>query len=322
MKSVNTKKEKIKFAIVGLGRIQSVFLDACNMIDDIEVVLAASSDIKRAQEFAKTHGITHACTYEELYRAKNIDAVYVGTNMHLHAEISMNLLKNKIPVLCEKSLCLNENEAKKMISTSKKNKTLLMEAMWTRFLPSIKKAKEIVASGKLGQIKSVEGAFSTNAKGFEETRIFKKELGGGCVLDIGVYPISLTHHLLGVPKSVDAKIIMCRGVDVDMEAILKYDAAVASLKSSFIAEKENTKFKIICEYGVVTISEFFKATSFEIQYLNGSKEFFEFEKINGFVYQINHFLGLLKNGKIDSNIMPLADSQQVMKIMDEVRKLI
>ncbi|MCL2369645.1 MAG: Gfo/Idh/MocA family oxidoreductase [Firmicutes bacterium] len=311
---------KIRWAICGLGRIAERFLTVCNGIENCEVVATASSDKRRAEEFAVRHNLKYAYTYDELYKSKEIDAVYIATNMSVHCPNTLGLLANRIPMLCEKSFSLDDLQAAKMITSAKQNDTLLMEAMWTRFLPSTQKVVELVRSGMLGAITHIDGIFAGDMRGDPDCRIFKKELGGGSVLDIGVYVVAYVYALLGVPSGISASGIVEGGVDHECNFELTYDCgAKAKLLSSVIREYR-ANMEITCQKGKITIPDFFGAKSVEVEYADKTKKQYTFEDIDGFVYQIRHFNELLRTGKKQSLIQTFEDTYQVMKILTEANR--
>jgi len=311
---------KIRWAICGLGRIAERFLTVCNGIENCEVVAAASSDKRRAEEFAVRHNLKYAYTYDELYKSKEIEAVYVATNMSVHCPNTLELLVNRIPVLCEKSFSLDDAQASKMITAAKDNDTLLMEAMWTKFLPATQKVIEIVKSGELGKVKHINGIFAGDMRNDPHCRIFKKELGGGSVLDVGVYLTAYVYFLLGTPQTIKASGIVGGGIDHECNFELTYDyGAKAELLSSVIREYK-ANMEITCQKGKITVNEFFIAKSIEVEYADKTKKQHTFEDIDGFVYQIRHFNELLRTGKKQSPIQTFDDTYQVMKILTEANR--
>jgi len=308
--------KKIRWAICGLGRIAGVFLDACKNVEDTEIVAAASSDKSRAEEFANKHGIRYAYTYDELYKSKEVTAVYVSTNMNMHCPNILGLLASRIPVLCEKAFSLDEKEAKEMIMLARQNDTLLMEAMWTRFLPATQKITELVRSGKFGRIVRIDGTFKADMSDNPECRVFKKELGGGSLLDLGVYLAAYSNMLLGVPDVVEAKGTVIDGVDYNCNMKLLYSNGAAADLYSSINESYKAEIEITLEKGKITVPNFYKAAAFEA---NGTEYVFE-DKYHGFMYQIKHFCELLKAGKKESHIQTFEDTYEVMSVLSHARR--
>jgi len=308
--------KNIKWAICGLGRISGVFLEACKNVDGAEIVAAASSDKGRAEEFAVKHKLRYAYTYEELYNSKKIDAVYVATNMNMHCPNTLGLLANRIPVLCEKAFCLDETEAEKMIAAAKQNDVLLMEAMWTRFLPATLEVSEIINSGKLGEIKRINGVFKADMSDNPECRVFKKELGGGSLLDLGVYLAAYANMLLGAPMDIKASGTVKDGVDYNCRMELTHKNGVKAELYSSITEPYQALIEITCQNGKISVPNFFNAAVFEA---DGKEYKFE-DKYHGFVYQIRHFCELLRQGKKESPIQTFEDTSRVMKVLSQAEQ--
>jgi len=303
--------DKIKWAVCGLGRIADTFLNTAKLIDGMEVVACASSNKDRAVAFKEKYNLKHAYTYEELYASKEFDACYVGTNMHLHCPNTLGLLANKIPVLCEKTFALNAAESHDMIKAAKDNDILLMEAMWTRYLPATQAVLDLVAGQN---ITSVEGAFSFDVRDTPDSRVFKRELGGGSLLDVGVYLIAYLRWLLGTPQKITATGEVSGGVDLNCRMEFHYPSASASVFSSIIGPP-GRDLTINYQKGVIHIPNFWMATNFEV---NTKK--YSFEDIHGFVYQIRHFNDLLRGNKKESPLHTLNDTQEVMELITRVQK--
>jgi predicted dehydrogenase len=231
-----------KWGIIGPGRIAEKFANAIPLTDGAILTSVSSRDIGRAEKFAKRFGAPfYYDSYEVLAQDKNIDAVYVAVPHALHCQVSIKCLENGKAVLVEKPLALNEGQVKEMIDASQKNNCFLMDGMWTRFLPAIQKTLELVKEGAIGEIRQIRADFGFRAKYDPKDRLFNMHLGGGCVLDIGVYPLFLCQSLLGDPKNIEAKArLSATGVDEHCEAVLSYENAEAEVISSFIYDTPRT----------------------------------------------------------------------------------
>ena len=312
--------DKIRWAVCGLGRIQKTFLEALTMVDRAVVVACASSDIGRAKDFAKAHNIEYAYTYEELYKADGIDAVYVASNMNLHHDNTIGALRGGKAVLCEKSFCLTDTEALRMIETAKDSGTLLMEAMWTKFLPSTQRVLELTLSKELGDITDIHVPFEAHFGDQPNSRVFSKELGGGSILDLGVYAAAYAHMLLGVPRSMTVTGKVVDGVDHDCIYTLLYPTNVIAHLSSSLIRPYKATATINYTNGRIIVPEFFSAKAIEIHHANGTVDKQGFENIAGFVYQIQHFCELIKSGQKQSPIHSLSDTLEVMRILTQAQR--
>jgi predicted dehydrogenase len=231
-----------KWGIIGPGRIAEKFANAIPLAEGAILTSISSREIGRAERFAKRFGAPfYYESYEVLAQDKNIDAVYIAVPHALHCPAAIKCLENGKAVLVEKPLALNEGQVKEMIDASQKNNCFLMDGMWTRFLPAIQKTLELVKEGAIGEIRQIRADFGFRAKYDPKDRLFNMHLGGGCVLDIGVYPLFLCQSLLGDPKNIEAKArLSATGVDEHCEAVLSYENAEAEVISSFIYDTPRT----------------------------------------------------------------------------------
>ncbi|MFZ9661213.1 MAG: Gfo/Idh/MocA family protein [Chitinophagaceae bacterium] len=319
--------KKIKWGILGCGRIAGKFADDIQLLDDAELIAVGSRTYSNAESFGKKYNVTHIHgSYDELVMNPEVDAIYVASPHAQHHEHTLLCLNNKKAVLCEKAFAINSGQAKDMIDTAKFRNVFLMEALWTRFLPHFNLVKEYVDHGKLGEIKSICINF-----GFKPTepipqRLFDPALGGGSLLDIGIYNIFLTLSLLGRPQSIDAFMTPAStGVDEQCSMVFKYkNGAIAQLISSF-ATNLGTEADIAGTNGRIRLGHRFYEPSTTIQYYPerfDSMQIIPFEKVQGwgFHYEIKHVNDCLRKGLIESPIMSHADTLLLMEIMDEVRR--
>jgi predicted dehydrogenase len=214
-------------------------VEGLSILPDANVCAVASRDLNRAKDFARTHRIEKAYgTYEELARDPDIDVVYIATPHPWHCENTLLCLQHNKAVLCEKPLAMNEREVLKMVSTAREKNLFLMEALWTRFLPSILKAMEVIAAGELGEVRHIKSDFGIWRSFDPLHRMFNKDLGGGSLLDIGIYPLFLTLLLWGEPDQISAVAdIGSTAVDESLALTLKYsDGRIATLFSSFTVD--------------------------------------------------------------------------------------
>ncbi|MCL2797253.1 MAG: Gfo/Idh/MocA family oxidoreductase [Firmicutes bacterium] len=322
-------EKTIRWAMVGLGKISRRMLKAIRSVPGSEVVACASSSKERAEAYAKEFNIPNALTYQEL--ADNpglVDAVYIATHMNAHAKPTMMFLKKKIAVLCEKTFATSEKEAESMIQCSVENDTLLMEAMWTRFLPATLELQDILAGGKVGKILSTRGKFEVGIGHGPSSRVFNKAVGGGSILDVGIYPTTYTHMLLGVPEKIEAKGRLKKEVDVNCDAVFTYPGGVTAttrVSTEFLTLKE---FYIIeCEHATVTVPSFFDARKIIIKYKDknvkkevitsrGGVPFGRRGYPDGFTHEIFHFNDLIRRNIKESPVMTHEVTMQVMRMID------
>jgi len=286
------------------------------------VAACVSSSKERAIAYAKKYKIEHALTYDELAQNPElVDAVYICTHMNFHAKPAIMYLQKKLPCLVEKTFGVTVAEAQQMIDVAKENDTLIMEALWSRFLPANLYVQEVLNSGELGKIVSTNSRFEVGFMHGKKSRVFKKEVGGGSILDIGIYPTTYTHMLLGNPDKIEAKGNLKNGVEIACDTVFTYDCgAVANFRVSheFMTWKEF--YNIECEKGSIKVPSFFDARKITVKYADGKKivrRFGRRGKPDGFIYEIEHFNDLIRNGIKESPVMTHAITMEVMELQEE-----
>ncbi|MFZ4474299.1 MAG: Gfo/Idh/MocA family protein [Saprospiraceae bacterium] len=191
------------WGIIGMGKIARKFADDLRLLPNARLHAVASASLERAQDFAAAYDVPHAYgTYEEIVECPDLDIVYVATPHALHFTCAMLCLSCRIPVLCEKPFAMNAHEARKMIELAHNNQVFLMEALWTCFMPSFQRALELAESGAIGTVHTVKSDFGFKLPLDPNSRLFNKTLGGGALLDIGIYPVMLAMRVFGKPDAL------------------------------------------------------------------------------------------------------------------------
>ena len=234
----NAKSErKTRWGIVGTGRMAHTFARALAMTENAEITAVCSRTLKKAQKFAKE--VKAAAAYDsvmELASDERVDVVYICTPHTDHADSSLAAIACGKAVLCEKPMALNSRQAKAVIDAAKEKNVFFMEAMWTRFIPAVVKAKEWIDEGLIGDVREVHATFFGKTKYDTSDRVISFELGGGALLDIGVYNIFLAQWLLGGrPGDVRSLVNHCEnGIDWESAAVMKfYNGGTASVSCGF-----------------------------------------------------------------------------------------
>jgi predicted dehydrogenase len=318
------KNKKIRWGIIGLGNIANKFAADLASVENVELVAVASRNRQRADEFALRHNSKKAYdSYEKLVKDAEVDAVYIATPHSFHKEHAILCLQNKKAVLCEKPFAMNLEEVSEMISVAKENNILLMEALWTIFLPHFTYVLDIVKSEKFGKLKNLEADFGFYRDFDETSRLFKKEVGGGSLLDIGIYPIFAALAALGEPDSIDANATFFEnGADSSCTAVFHYENAKATIKST-ILEETKTEAVFIFDKAIVKIMRQFHEPSTVVIIQNNKEEIINFDcKTIGYNFEIEHFSQLLRENKKESAVMTFDFSESIIKTLDKVRKII
>lgn len=314
----------IKWGILGLGKIAHKFATDLATVPNCQIYAVASRTEEKFQDFATKYGATKAYTsYEALAQDKTVDIVYIATPHSFHKEHTMLCLQHKKAVLCEKPFAMNIGEVDEMISVAKENKVLLMEALWTYFLPHYQYVLNVFKTKKYGELFELKADFGFKPEYDLEGRLFNKSLGGGSLLDIGIYPIFAALSTLGLPKNIEAKATFFEtGADASCTITFNYKDAVANLKSTFL---EETKTEAIFTFDKATIiinTRFHQPTTLTI-IKDNTKETVDFNyKTIGYNYEIAHINQLLREGKTESNIMTFEFSENLIQTLDKVRRLI
>ena len=313
---------KIKWGIIGCGNIAHKFTSDLALVEDAEVSAVASRTIEKAQQFARQHNANNAFgTYEELFRDTDTDIVYIATPHVSHAELSIRAMEHGKHVLCEKPLALNAREATAIIETSRRTNRFFMEALWSRFNPTIIEIKKRIDNGEIGEVKFVNADFSFKVTGGLDSRVIALELGGGAVLDIGIYPAFLSYFILGFPKEIVAKSLFHKVTKCDIQTsmIFTYESAQALLSSGF--ESGSDMIARICgEEGQIYIHKTWHAPEGYTLVRGEHEQVFDLPiKGIGFTYEIKECHKCLRNNQIESELWLHKSSLDLISILDVVR---
>jgi len=294
------------WAVLGCGHIANKFSNDLKLLPNANLYAAASRDLQKAKDFSTELGFEKAFgNYNEMVSDPKVDAVYIATPHSHHREHTLLCLKNKKAVLCEKAFAMNWNEAMEMIDCAKENNTFLMEAFWTMFQPSFIKAMEILESGELGKLKMVRSDFAFNAPFDENKRLYNIELGGGSLLDIGIYPVFAALTSLGKPEIIKTFADFAKtGSEESISMIFKYkNGEMANLTSSF-SSYSPIQTEYWCEKGHLTLNpRWFTPTDITIWQEGGEETKFDslHKEGSGYQYEAKHVMECLDAGKIESD---------------------
>lgn len=317
------KNSPFRWGIIGPGRIARKFAKALSMVDGGILYAVASRDIERARAFSiEYHAEKSFGAYAEIVKDPNVDGVYVATPHRFHYENSMLCLEAGKPVLCEKPLTVNALEADRLIKAARANKTFLMEAMWTRFLPVLQQVRLWLDEGRIGEVKLLTSTFGFRAARDLEDRVLNPNLGGGVLLDLGVYNISISQWVLGKdPISFATQgIIGETKVDELTSVNLLYeDGVVSQFTCNMISDNINDMFVYGTEGHIHIHPQFWSTTSATL--VSGGQETTETRpyRKNGFEYQIEEAITCIRAGLLESPRMPHAQTLANMQLMDGIR---
>lgn len=313
----------VNWGIMATGKIAHTFAKAVQFAEGARLYACASRSAEKAAEFGKLYGAEKSySSYEELAADPNVYIVYVASPMSCHYENVKLCFEHGKNVLCEKSITVNTAQLEELISEAREKNLFFMEAMWMKFLPSFLKAREWFSQGRIGQIKAIRADFSNPVEYDPNDRLFRADLGGGALLDLGVYPLTLTAAFLGCePKRVLSEVNVCHGVDMDEAVILKYENSYASMVAGFDIENDN-RAVIVGTEGRIAFDPWYFCTD-TVRLYGGDGKLAE-ESItphlfNGYEYEILEAQRCLAEGLKESPLNPLSDTLGVMKLMDRIR---
>lgn len=313
----------IRFGIVGAGGIAEKFAEDIKCVKNAKAVAIASRDLVRANRFKEKFGLNYAFdSYEEMAKSDLIDAVYIATPHNFHKEQSIMFMDHKKHVLCEKPIAVNLKQFEEMVLSSKNNKVLLMEAMWTKFLPATQKVIEEANSGKLGKFKHAYIEFGQDLRhvGGDNGRLFNMNLAGGCLLDMGIYPLSYTLNLTDSSvKSIEAKADFYH-TGVDVKSVVDFtfeDGSSAKLISSFM-EVLDAPSVFEFEKGNIIVDHFHCSEKVTI-----NDKVYKYPHISGgFEYEIESFSKTIEDGFLENKIMTHEQTRKSMNLLDRTRKVL
>jgi len=315
---------RVRWGIVGAGRIAHTFAKDMSATADgmLQSVAARSSD--SAREFADQYGIPNSYGgYEALYADPEVDAVYVATPHTLHLQNAGDALRAGKAVLCEKPITVNAAECQALIDIASESASYLMEAMWTWFLPAIRKAKEWVDAGRIGNIVQIKADFGYPQVYAADKREYNAELAGGCLLEMGVYPVALA-ALFADRDPVDISVVSRHapnGVEDDVAALFNYDDFVATLGTSFRAKLQNWAY-IIGEEGYIAIPDFWRAGECSLYHLDTRIDHFDDARSGlGFSYEAVAAGDDILAGRQQNTTMPWGNTIRFQEHMERVKSL-
>ncbi|MBD7979635.1 Gfo/Idh/MocA family protein [Oerskovia merdavium] len=312
----------VRWGILGAGNIAGSFAEAVRDHTRARVVAVGSRDRVRAERFATEHGIhtTHA-DYTELVEDPQVDVVYVATPHSHHRDHALLAIAAGKHVLVEKAFTRNEAEAREILDAARAAGVFVMEAMWTRFLPHVAALRGVIARGEIGEIVNVTADHGQFFPFDSAHRLYAPELAGGALLDLGVYPVSFAHDVLGAPSSVTAVGALTEtGVDGQLGITLGYGRAMATLSTTLWSQTPNVA-SISGTAGRIEVEgTFYAPTSFRVVRHDGAEWRYEGFRGEGKQYQAAEVARCLEAGLTESPRMTWQDTLDVMRTMDEVRR--
>lgn len=317
--------KKIRWGIMGCGGIANKFASDLPLSKHGELVAIGSRSGSKAEQFAARHGGVRACgSYEELAADPAIDVVYVATPHPYHLDCALLAIRSGKHVLCEKPIALNAKQTRRMIAAAAKRGVFLMEGMWTRCFPAMVRLRQWLAEGRIGKVLAVEADFGIRFKVGPEHRIYNPALGGGALLDLGIYPVSLASMIYGAQPETIVSTVHKAATGVDNHAVITFryaDNATAVVSTSSVVQMKN-EARIFGTEGMMTLNNNFihpNRLTLEMEGKKPKSLDFPFDGV-GMHFEADHVHACLKKGTLQSDIMPLAESLAIMQTLDKIRR--
>jgi len=312
----------IKWGILGPGKIAGKFAKDLLKVPHAIPYAVASTRVDRAVSFAKEyHFQKHFGSYESMLADPGLDVVYVATPHVFHHQNTLMCLQAGKAVLCEKPFAMNLSLVEEMIALAKQKNVFLMEALWTRFLPHFLYVLNIVQKQTLGKLLSLEADFGMNVPFDANSRLYNKSLGGGGLLDVGIYPVFASLLFLDYPAEIQAEAdFASTGVDSRCEMFFKHHGNATSKLYCSTTKRTPTEAKLIFEKGTIIInSRFHEPTTVTVGSVNGTETIDFHYQTNGYYYEAAHVIDCLQKGLKESPLMNFENSLNLIKLLDAVR---
>lgn len=316
--------EPIRWGIIGPGKIAHSFVNDLKLVQNASLRAVASRNKNRATDFAKTYNIPYVFdSYDALFKSDSVEVVYIATPHAFHMDLAIQAMMHGKHVLCEKPLGINLNEVNKMIKIAREQNVFLMEALWSRFNPTIQKVKALTDQGKLGELTYVNADFAFYALGRpKESRLFDLNLAGGTLLDIGIYPVFLAYLFLGIPDEIKAvSNFNDFGTEIQTSIVFQYPRAQAILNSSF-THNSRMSAEIAGTLGNITLApRFHEARGYTINTVQEQKSLEIPTRGRGYYYEIIEVNNCIQTNKLESKLWSHSDSRNLISLLDEIRSI-
>jgi predicted dehydrogenase len=317
------KKKEITWGILGCGKIAQAFAKGLKTVSGAKLLAAASKTPGKAEKFSAAHDISRVYgNYEHLAQDPDVDVIYVATTHNLHHENTLLALSQGKHVLCEKPFTVNARQAEDLIRTAREKDLFLMEAMWTRFLPGIRRLVRRLAEDIIGEIRSIRADFGRRFEWNPEDRLHNPHLAGGALLDLGIYPVSFSFLLYKkVPIKIKSSAYLGKtGVDEQSHYLFEYDKGESALLSSSFKLDMPNEALILGTHGYIRVPQFYRPKEFTVfKQDQAPKKIKAPFKSTGLQYQAKEVMNKILEGEKESDLMPLEESLEIMKTLDTLR---
>jgi predicted dehydrogenase len=324
---ISTGKElamqPIRWGILGRGGIANSFAQGLRALPDAQLLAVGSRSAQAAEAFGEQYGVPHRYgSYAALVQDPDVDVIYVATPHPFHRDHSLLAMRAGKAVLCEKPLTVNARQAAELIEYARAQRLFLMQAMWTRFLPAIGRLRQLLADGVIGEVRLLQADFSFRADFDPHHRLFDPALGGGALLDAGIYPLSLASMVFGRPAAIASQAHLgATGVDEQAAVVLKYEAGQLAVLTMATRTAGPQTAVIRGTEGYITLPpEWLRATRLVITRPGQPDEVVDRPlEGNGYNYEAAETMRCLRGGLVESDVMPLDETLALMQTLDAIR---
>ncbi len=315
--------DRIRWGILGTGNIARKFATGLTALDNADLVAVGSRSRAAADAFADQFAIPNRHpSYGDLAADPEVDAIYIATPHSLHEDNMLLCLQAGKAVLCEKPFTINADEAQAAITAARSKRLFLMEAMWTRYLPIMVELRRLIADGAIGEVRMVAADFGYRAGFRPESRTFDPALGGGALLDVGVYPISLASMLLGTPDRIASLAELGQtGIDEQSAMVLGYPGGQMAVLYTAVRTTTPQDATIMGTDGFIRIpSQWWVPKTMTLHAAGKAPQVIDMPFVgNGYNYEAAEVHACLAAGKTESEAMPLDETLAIMQTMDRIR---
>jgi predicted dehydrogenase len=315
--------EAIRWGILGTGWMANEFALGLKHLSDAELVAVGSRTRESAQRFAEQHAVPrrHA-SYQALTSDPDVDVIYVATPNPLHKEHAVLCLESGKPVLCEKPFALNAHEAEHVIQVAREKKLFLMEAMWSRFFPLMTRLRQMLADGVIGDVQMLVADLSIHFDFDPADRRYSPALGGGALLDLGVYLVSFASMIMGSPAEITSLAHMGRtSVDEQAGIVLRYDQGQVGTLYTSLRVDSPVEAIVMGTRGQIRLHPWWIRPS-KLTLSPAGEETTTVEmpyEGNGYQFEAAEVMACLRADKLESDLMPLDETLAIMQTLDAIR---
>ena len=315
---------KIRWGIIGTGNIAHKFATGLRACGDAQLMAVGSRQQETADKFAAEFDVPHRhASYEALAADPDVDVVYVSTPHSFHHDNTILCLEAGKHVLCEKPFAINAVQASEMIAVARRRKRFLMDAVWSRFQPAQVKMRELIADGAIGELRMIESDFGFRAGVNPKARLFNPELGGGALLDVGVYNVQLASMLFGPPTQIKALAQLGEtGVDEQAAVVTLHEQGRIAFSSTAIRTTTRHAACVFGTGGWITLDEpWWRTNGLTLVVAGKAPVHFDTPLVaNGYNYEADEVMRCIRAKKLESDVMPLDETLSIMKTLDAIRE--